>query len=121
MVIRFYRLAMDWLGSGGKPVERELAQRRADKCLACPLNDPLKWWETFTAPVVTKLRRTIELKNQIKLSVVHEDKLHVCRSCKCLLPLKVHVPLQLIRETTDLEKLKADCAKEKTTCWILEE
>lgn len=41
---------LDWLGSSGRSVLRELAEKRAEVCSSCPQNQPGDWTTTFTPP-----------------------------------------------------------------------
>lgn len=110
--LKFAQAYLGWLGEGGKPVSRELAQARADICLSCPLNQKLETalHRTVTAAIKTQ----IELKNQMKLSVEGEEKLHICAGCDCVLKLKIHVPMSFVKATTDREELAEQC-------WIRQE
>lgn len=60
------------------------------------------------------LRRQLEAKNDLKLSVVGEENLHVCAACGCNLALKVQVPIVIIAATTEFSKLHPEC-------WIIKE
>lgn len=91
------------------------AQGRANVCLRpCPKNKEMGLYEGLAKWQAGILRRQLEAKNDLKLSVIGEEALHVCSACGCNLALKVHVPLPFILETTDLEELDPNC-------WILRE
>lgn len=100
----------DWLGNGGLPVSRLLAQERANKCLQCPLNDLGEW--SYTDDIAERIKAQREAKTGLNLKVDNEDKLGVCGACGCNLSLKVWVPLQTIKDHTDAgthEKLVPEC------------
>lgn len=112
--INFYRTRRDWFGEGGKPVAAPQSQARSDQCLKCPMNQRMPIWELFAGAAATAVRRQLEAKNELNLSVRGEENLHVCSACLCVLSLKVHTPLKFILATTPLEGLHPDC-------WILSE
>lgn len=114
---QFYLLWSDWLGDGGKPVEQELAQARANTCLACPMHEHKAFWELLAAPASTWAKQQIAIKNTVDLKVKREDELHVCSVCWCVLKLKVHVPLKHITSTMPEEEQ----ARLPETCWIRKE
>jgi len=111
------RVLMRWLGEGAKPVAPELAQARANVCLECPFNqDGFKPIER----IAEVIREQTEEKNNLKLSVNGEEKLHTCSQCWCHLPLKVHVPIDHILSGTPgpmFDKFK----REQPKCWIVKE
>lgn len=93
------KILVEWIGSGGVPVDKELAQARADVCLKCSKHD-LNFGITEIAAGV--IAQQIELKNHLKLRVSGERSLHTCSVCGCALRLKVHVPLhRILPEPTD--------------------
>lgn len=110
-------LLVDWLGSGGKPVEPPLASQRATICASCPKNDGGDWKAYFTEPVAEKIRVQLEMKNDLQLRTAHDAHLTVCSACDCPLQLKVHVPLSYVLEHTSADtKTRLD-----PRCWILAE
>src|SRR4029079_154902 len=111
---RFHRLRSSWLGEGGQPVARPLAQARAAICATCPLNQPHTLWELLAAPAIATVTRQLQMKDELGLKLEGEEQLHVCEACGCVLSLKVWVPLRHIMETTDYDKLHPKC-------WILSE
>lgn len=122
--VEFFALREQWLGEGGHPVPREQAQARADICLQCPHNNPtLNVYELFASGVASQVRRTIEMRNDLKLTVEGDKDLHICDVCLCVLKLKVHVPIkfianhidkQIISELPDFCWQKREIAKLKT-------
>lgn len=108
---------VDWLGSGGKPVDRGLAENRASICVSCPQNGPGGFTEYFTVPAANLIREQLEIKHHLKIVTTHDEKLGVCKACLCPLKLKVHAPLaHILDHTTD--KVRADL---DPRCWILHE
>lgn len=99
----------DWLGSGGVPVSRGLAEQRSDTCLICPHN---KACVPIVADISEFVREQVELKNHLNLKVDGEESLFTCEQCSCPLKLKVWVPLKLIKPTEE-EKDKFPLA-----CWL---
>lgn len=102
----------DWLGSGGVPVSRKVAQKRANVCLSCPLNDTGEW--TFSDEIASRIKSQRQSKTALNLSLEKESEIGHCSACGCHLPLKVWVPLETIHEHTSSEVYdKLDPA-----CWI---
>jgi hypothetical protein len=110
-------LLVDWLGSGGKPVDGALAEKRAQVCARCPRNDGGDIKAYFTEPIADKIRVQLEMKGDLQLRTSVEDRLTVCSACDCPLKLKVFVPLDYILEHTSADtKTRLD-----PLCWILSE
>lgn len=108
---------LDWLGSGGRPVEREQAESRASICETCPQNGTGDWTRFFTAPASEAIRRQLEIKGAMKLRTSKDHALGVCAGCLCPLKLKVWCPLPHILRSTDPSVL----SKLDSRCWILRE
>ncbi len=105
---------LDWLGSGGRPVEKEEAERRAGICVTCPLNKPGNILSYFTAPVAQTISLQLEMKNKLSLSTAHDSNLHICTGCDCPLKLKVFTPMEhILKFTTEETKKRLD-----PRCWI---
>lgn len=106
---------LDWLGSGGKPVETTEAESRATTCELCPLNKPGDWKSYFTQPVANQIRIQLEMKNRLQLKTSKDDKLGVCTGCDCPLRLKVWTPMEhVLKNTTEETKNRL-----VPQCWIL--
>lgn len=112
--LTFFKVRSEWLGEGGHPVPNRQAQERANVCLKCPQNVERPLAEFLEESVVLLVKRQVELKNQMKLRVDGEKLLHICEACGCKLSLKVHVPIQFVKDTTEMERLDP-------SCWILSE
>lgn len=106
---------LDWLGSGGKPVEQSLADSRAPICATCPKNDGGDWLSYFTKPIADKIRTQLEIRGDLQLRTPYDEKLTVCSACDCPLKLKVWVPMDhILSHTSEDTKTKLD-----PRCWIL--
>ncbi len=102
----------EWLGEGGITVDKELAQKRADICITCPLN--VKDW-TITDSVASAIRRQIEIKNQLNLRVDGEKSIHSCAACGCATRLKLWIPIRNILPD------EAERGNFDSKCWLLSE
>lgn len=107
----------EWLGEGGIPVSRELAEARAAVCVPCGKHRKFKWWEIAKHVVAEFITNCISLKNKLNISTSRDGELFMCGACKCCCKLKVHVDIRHILAHTSKEtmsELDADC-------WILKE
>lgn len=100
----------EWIGSGGMIVDASESQARAEICAICPKN--VKRY-SFLKPIANAVRRHMALKNQLKIEVRGEERLHICEACCCVLRLKVHLPMSRIRPTDDERK------NYHPDCWLL--
>lgn len=107
----------EWLGDGGVPVEKELAENRAKICSDCPKNGSEDLTQWFTVPASELIRKQLEKRKDLNLSTTYDDKLGVCSACLCPLKTKVHTPIEYITKHTD-NKMKSDL---DSRCWILNE
>jgi hypothetical protein len=105
------QVIMEWLGEGAVTVSQEEAQRRADICLACPMNTHSG---TVTEAVARAVKHQVEIKNQLNLRVQGEQKLGKCAACLCETKLKIWLPLERIKPTA--EELPAF----DQSCWLRE-
>lgn len=109
----------DWLGDGGEVVPQRDAEARAHLCLQCPEHRPAKWWEIFFKdPVARAIRRNLELKRRMNLSLSADESLGMCKACGCCMRLKAWVPIAHVAAHTTDEKL---AEYPKTGCWIRSE
>lgn len=116
-VIAGIGVLLDWLGSGGKSVPNEQAEARARVCSDCPKNRPGNLTDWFTIPASERIRRQLEIRNDMKLATTFDDRLNVCEACLCPLRLKVHTPIKYV-----LEKLTPEGkAALDERCWMLAE
>lgn len=107
----------EWLGDGAEPVPQVQAESRASICVTCPMNIWPSWWEQHSNKIALWIRNALEYKKSIGLRVTCENALHLCRVCKCALPLKVHVPIEHIKSHTSAEEF----SKLPSFCWIVTE
>ena len=110
-------LLTDWLGSGAKPVEPELAEKRAGVCSSCPKNSGGDWTKYFTQPVAERIKAMLQIKHDLELKTSLDEKLTVCSACDCPLPLKVWCPITTINQRLSSD----DRARLDSKCWVLSE
>lgn len=111
------QLLADWLGDGGQPVTEVLAAFRAERCLTCQFNVSPNWWEKAKQYVAAVIKRELELKHKLDLSLPEDSKLHMCSVCKCCTRLKVWVPITHIHDHTPKEMMK----QFPPWCWLRKE
>ena len=105
-------VVLDWLQSGGQPVAQELANRRAEICVACPKQVDGSWYTVTPAELI---KAALEARKDLKLETPSDSQLKSCGVCRCLLKLKVWTPLSFILQRTKPE-IMAEFPKEN--CWI---
>lgn len=110
------QLVRDWLGDGGETVEQAHADERAAICAGCRQNSPVNYGQLKLA-VAALIKRGIEIKRHVNLSTPHDDALHVCKVCRCVLATKVWVPVKHIRAHTTDKQL----AELPDHCWMRRE
>lgn len=108
---------VDWLGSGLRPVESELASKRAKICSECPLNIDGDFWQRMEGMAAQAVKLLVKAKNNMKLNTPSDDALKSCGACDCWLATKVWVPLPHILAHTKKETM----AKLDKNCWITRE
>jgi hypothetical protein len=113
-MIHGVRVLSDWIGDGGIVVAQEDAQKRADVCISCPLNQKSN---TVSDKVAANIKRQRELKSQLELRVTGEKSLYTCQACLCNLPLKVWIPTQNLK----LGENKETLSKYDANCWMRKE
>jgi len=102
---------LDWLTSGGAPVEQSLAEARASVCVECPKNVEGSW---FTVAPAELIRSTLSARSDLKLQTKYDDRLKSCDVCKCLNRLKPWVPIKHILKGTPSDIMAAFPSQ----CWI---
>lgn len=110
----------EWLGAGGTPIDRELANHRASICENCPANQKAGWRDLITVGAAHALRLYLEIKNSMNLRLDLEDELGVCRACTCPLVLKPWAPIDHIKDNTDEETMEKH-RKANAECWVVTE
>lgn len=118
---------IDWLGSGGVPVDPAVAEARAQVCAVmqrpgqgqpgCPKNGQGGLSRFFTEPAAALITKQLEQRQDLKLSTSVDDKLGICQACGCVNKLKVHVPIDFIKAKMS-EQVQRDL---DPLCWILKE
>lgn len=98
----------DWLGSGAETVPWKDAQRRANVCVRCPMNQP---GNAATGAIGEAIKKQVELKNSLNLRVVGEKSLLHCAACSCVLKLKIWLPITKLglSSVADLDKFDQGC------------
>lgn len=92
------KLLLDWDRSGEEPVANGAAEHRASICVQCPKNsngDLTRW---FTVPASEIIRNQLGRIHDLKLSTSRDSQLGVCGVCNCVLKLKIHTPVHLLKE-----------------------
>lgn len=108
---------VEWIASGAEAVPAEQANKRAEICVVCPLNEKGDFSRWFTKPVSEAIRTTLNLRRRMNFSTPSDDKLNICAACLCPLRLKVHLPLAKFFDKMTPESKDALDSK----CWILSE
>lgn len=108
---------LEWLGSSGKGVAQELAEKRAAVCVACPKNGKGNLLDYFTGKAAEKIKTQLEIKNDLLMRTSKDKELGTCEACRCHLPLKVHTPLKHIVEHMSHDVRAALDPK----CWVTAE
>lgn len=113
----------DWVGDGDV-VHQMVSEFRAQRCITgnngkkCPHNRKPKWWEKHTKnPIAQAMKRQLELKNNMRVTVAGEDDLHLCDICGCCLKLKVHAPKDHLKKIMSKRMLN----KTPRWCWLRKE
>jgi hypothetical protein len=86
----------NWLGDGGVPCDRAVAQKRAAICIACPKNGS---GLALTESIANAIKANLELKSKLGLRVEGEKKLLSCGVCGCSNRLQVWCPDSYLRQT----------------------
>jgi hypothetical protein len=102
---------IDWLTSGGAPVDQATADKRAKICVECPKNVEGSWYTVAPAELI---RNTLSARSELKLQTPYDESLKSCDVCKCLLRLKAWVPLHFIKDHTPANVM----AEFPPNCWI---
>jgi len=110
-------VVLDWLGAGATPVAQDLAEKRAFICVKCPKNSPGSWYTEGPAELIKKAVETWKRmtgRADFEFQTRQGDRLKSCDVCRCLMPLKVFVPLDHILDKTKPEVM----AEFPEHCWI---
>lgn len=113
----------DWLGDGGVPVHVIVAEMRANRCTigndgqACPLNVEPNWWDRAKSLIADWIRKELEIKNGMALTVEREETLNMCKACGCCLRLKVWAPAVHLKAHITAKQLQTT----PDYCWMRKE
>lgn len=107
-VIQFTKAMLSWFKGGMKHVEQAEAERRAQICVKCPLNQELTGCSSCA---MKPLKAAIGLFKGGK-STSLDNGLKFCRACGCTLEVKIWFERDLLRENmaeSQLEALAENC------------
>lgn len=116
-------LLKDWLGDGGHPVDRVVAEQRAAICTGgnagthCINNVEPNWWNRVKHAVAEVICDQLSLKHKFSIETSKDVSLHMCKVCGCCLKLKVHTPPEHIAKHTTAPMLE----QFPDFCWIKRE
>lgn len=97
----------NWAKEGGEIVRPQIAIRRAQICMVCPLNIKRGLISRIAAKYI---RMRIELKNNISLVIPNSKSLGRCSACYCESSLKCWLPLKNIKPPeSERNKFDDDC------------
>lgn len=105
----------EWINSKGEAVPQELANKRAETCVKCPLNEPPDGMlDDFEVKAAAAIRGELERKKGWNLTTPADEKLGICGACWCVNSLSVHCPLE-----TKLKHIPKDAyAALDVNCWV---
>jgi hypothetical protein len=89
------RILAEWLGDGGKPVDRQLAQDRIDTCNRCIHNKPTDA-RSINKAVAEAILEQEQARNDLAMFLYGEGLAGTCEVCGCYLKLKAWVPLNYL-------------------------
>lgn len=110
------RTLQSWIESGALPVTKDKAASRAAICAACPKNTQGDFTSWFTKPAAGAIKSQLEKLQERKLSTIYDEQLNICEVCLCPLKLKVHTPIEYIKEQLAEPVLKD--LQAAPNCWI---
>jgi len=95
-LLQFFRTMREWKNKTNfEMVDKDEATRRAEICVDCPDNVDVKGCWGCQGVV-----RWLEEYLTDEDHVPQRDKLKSCRNCKCVLAMKVHLPIE-VAQTAD--------------------
>lgn len=94
-IARGTRTILNFKLAGSPLVTQEQADRRASICATCYLNVP------YRMPCAGMCGELLEIVTAIVggAKTAHHNDLNACAACKCSLPAKVWIPLDIIKKT----------------------
>jgi len=111
------KLVAEWIGSGMRPVDQATADKRAQVCSVCPLNQEGGFWEKLSAEGAEEVKTLLKIKSDMTLKTQFDDLLKSCTGCMCWNQLKVWTPLNHIVNNMSMDVEKAL----DKNCWVLAE
>lgn len=108
---------VDWINSKEEGVPHNQAEARAGVCAGCSFNEKGDWLRFFTVPVSEAIRAALQQRRNWNLSTSHDNDLGVCNACDCPMKLKVHMPLERIKNALSQET----AGNLPGHCWIRKE
>lgn len=118
------KVIAEWLGSGLRPVDKALAEKRGSRCIECPNNVDPNWLQKLDAMAAADVKKLVEIKNDLKLETKYDNQLNTCGICDCFLKLKIWVPTKHIANETStdtLNRLSVVKTASGQGCWVPEE
>lgn len=109
------KLWIEFFGDG-RPVEKEVAEKRASVCVTCPLNMKGNILERFNAAAGREILAIFNAMNDLDLKTSQDKDLFVCHLCSCPLRSKVFVPLDMVKK----HMVKETMESLPDYCWIKE-
>lgn len=109
-------LAYWWL-EGQPPVNAALAQARANICKTCPMNQSATLFEELTGTAAVAVKKALELKHSMKLTLRNESELGMCEACGCVLTLKCWTPGKVLFRAGKPEYFE----RLESGCWVRSE
>jgi hypothetical protein len=108
-------LWQEFFGAG--PVNKELAEKRAAVCVACPKNQPGNIFTRFSQVAAREITAIFEALHQKQLNTTHDAALGVCAACSCPNRSNVWTPINI-----KLKHLRAETKAELPAhCWVITE
>ena len=108
------KIIIEWIKSKEEAVSQDVATDRARVCVACPKHGSGDWTRYFTEPAAAAIKLEYARRTGMNLSTPFDDRLNVCEACNCPMKLKVHMPIERIREgLSENQRAKLD-----PICWI---
>ena len=105
---------VEWLASKEEAVPQELSNKRAAICAVCPVMERGDLLRFFTLPVSNAIRAAYAVKTGWKLETPYDDRLQICGACDCPTKLKVHMPIDRVRQKLKSEQIN----RLHPSCWI---
>lgn len=104
----------EWITSKEEAVAGELANKRAEVCSKCPLNQKGGLADFFEIKAAAAITSALETKRGWNLSTKFDDKLGVCQGCFCVNALSVWCPLAIKKKHLSKEAFDALVPE----CWV---